>query len=101
MSTHLSPTVAGYVADARTKTSNEAYLAQADCIDWLLDCWNAAVRPAVRSVVGEILAEFRHVSLVTSRDFDRALDHIQMALQVDAAFDHLQVGSGRVVIPQV
>lgn len=90
-SSQVSPTVAGCVAAARSHSSNEAYLAQADCIDWLLDCWNAAVRPAVKAVVAELLSEFRHVNLVTAADFTRALDHVQLALQVDAAFDHLEL----------
>lgn len=92
-SSKVSPTVAGCVAEARTKTGSGAYLAQVDCIDWLLDCWNAAVRPAVRAVVEELLSEFRHVNLVTADDFARALDHVQLALQVDAAFDHLELSA--------
>ena len=89
----MSPTVAGHVADARAKLSNDAYVAQSDCVDWLLDCLNVAVRSAVRAVIVERLNDIRHLNIVAGTDMASALDHIQMALQVDAAFDHLELGA--------
>ena len=62
-------------------------------MDWLLDCFNASVRPSVRGVVGEMLTRIAFVNLVTARDFAEMLDHVQLALQVDAAFDHLEIGA--------
>ncbi len=86
-------TVAGCVADARSSSAGDAYLSQTHCVDWLLDCYNAAVRPSVRAVLLEKLSEFSHVNLLTAADFFGALDQVQLALQVDAAFDHLEVGT--------
>lgn len=85
-------TVASCLADARSSTAADAYLSQTHCVDWLLDCYNAAVRPTVRAVLVEKLSEFSHVNLLTASAFLEALDHVQLALQVDAAFDHLEVG---------
>jgi hypothetical protein len=86
-------TVAGCVADARSSAGDDAYLSQTHCVDWLLDCYNAAVRPSVRAVLVEKLTEFSHVNLLTATEFTGALDHVQLALQVDAAFDHLEIGT--------
>ena len=86
------PTVAACVADARSSLPVEGYVSQKHCVDWLLDCYNAAVRPSVRAIVAEKLAEISHVRLVAAEAFAQALDHVQLALQVDAAFDHLEVG---------
>ncbi len=85
--------VAGCLADARSSAASDAYISQAHCIDWLLDCYNAAVRRPVRAVLVEKLQEFGHVNLVTAAEFFCALDLVQLALQVDAAFDHLEIGT--------
>lgn len=87
-----APTVAACVADARSTTPTEGYLSQKHCVDWLLDCYNAAVRPSVRAIVTEKLAEISHVGLVAADAFAQMLDHVQLALQVDAVFDHLEIG---------
>lgn len=88
-----APTVASCVADARAASAGSTHLSQARCVDWLLDCFNASVRASVRGVVGEMLTRIAFVNLVTARDFAEMLDHVQLALQVDAAFDHLEIGA--------
>ena len=88
-----APTVARCVVDARSSIPSGQFLSQTHCVDWLLDCYNAAVRPSVRAVITEKLAEISHVGLVAVAAFTQMLDHIQLALQVDAAFDHLEIGS--------
>lgn len=89
------PTVASCVAEARARIEigdpGETHLSQGPCVDWLLDCLNASVRTSVRAVISERLSEIAHVNLVTRRWFLETLDHIQLGLQVDAAFDHLDV----------
>lgn len=89
------PTVASCVAEARARIerghAGEAHLSQGPCVDWLLDCLNASVRTSVRAVIAERLSEIAHVNLVTRHWFVETLDHIQLGLQVDAAFDHLEV----------
>ncbi len=88
-----APTVASCVADARSASAGSDYLSQAHCVDWLLDCFNAAVRPSVRHVVAEMLGDISAVTLVPAPVFDDMLDLVQLALQVDAAFDHLELGA--------
>ena len=88
-----APTVAGCVTEARNESAGSEYLSQARCVDWLLDCFNAAVRPSVRHVVAEMLGDITGVTLVPGRVFSDMLDHVQLALQVDAAFDHLELGA--------
>lgn len=39
----------------------------------------------------EILSDIAHVKLVKAAEFSSALDFVQMSLQVDAAFDHLEL----------
>lgn len=84
-------TVAGLVASARARLLDAdgqgEYLAKALCTDVLLDCLNVAVRPPVQKVILERLPEFSHGNLTTAEDFGVVLDEIQLALQVDAAFD--------------
>ncbi len=88
-----APTVAGCVVDARTASAGSDYLSQAHCVDWLLDCYNAAVRSSVRHVVTEMLSDISGVTLVPAPAFADMLDQVQLALQVDAAFDHLELGA--------
>ncbi len=87
----ISPTVATCVAQARTEVAEERFVAQAECVDVLLDCLNAAVRPVVRDFITEALSAIASVRLVRAEEFVASLDQIQMALQVDAAFDHLEL----------
>ncbi len=86
-----APTVARCIADARALVEGEQFVAQARCVDALLDCLNAAVRVSVVDTVLEILSDIAHVKLVKAAEFSSALDFVQMSLQVDAAFDHLEL----------
>ncbi len=79
------------VAEARTAIGEEQYLAQSRCIDWLLDCLNAAMRPTVRTIIEDSLTDMAHVNLVTGVEFRASLDEIQLAAQVDAVFDRLEL----------
>ena len=85
--------ISAQVAEARTAVGQEQYVAQSRCIDWLLDCLNVAVRPTVRSIIEESLADMVHLNLVTGDNFRASLDQIQLAAQVDAVFDHLDLNS--------
>lgn len=85
--------ISAQVAEARTAIGGAKYLAQSRCIDWLLDCLNAAVRPTVRSIIEDSLTDMVHVNLVKSDDFRASLDEIQLASQVDAIFDRFQLKS--------
>lgn len=87
--TNSHPTVAATIATARDRIEGEDYVPVAECVDTLLDCFNAAVRPDVKSVVQEILPSFSVGNVRRASDFSAALDEIQVALQVDAAFDEI------------
>ncbi len=84
-------TVAGLVASARARLldieDGGKYLEKSLCTDVLLDCLNVAVRPPVQKVILGRLPEFSHGNLTRAEDFAVVLDEIQLALQVDAAFD--------------
>ncbi len=84
-------TVASHLAAGRSKAATETNLSQAHCVDVLLDCMNAAVRVTVKEVVADVLTRIAHVNLVTAEEFRDMLDLVQMALAVDAAFDHLDL----------
>lgn len=86
------PTVAATIATARGRIDGEDYVAVSDCVDTLLDCFNAAVRPDVKDIVQQILPSFSVGNVRKASDFSAALDEIQVALQVDAAFDEVVVG---------
>lgn len=79
--------IATTIASARAEIDGEAYVPVSDCVDWLLDCLNVAERPDVKNVIVKILPEFTNGSLRTTESFMRALDDVEMALQVDAVFD--------------
>lgn len=85
------PTVAGLVAEARASVGDANFLSKGQCVDWLLDCLTAAVRPPVEEVVLEALADFSQRNMSKAGDFLAALDKIHLALQVDAAFDDAAV----------
>ncbi len=80
-------TVAGTIAAARNQIAGTQYIAVADCVDYLLDCRNAAVRPDVKGVITNLLPDFINGNLRPTQSFEEALDQIQMVLQVDAVFD--------------
>jgi hypothetical protein len=97
MSTTDQPTpapVTRYVAKARAATAGDQILGQSRCVDWLLDCLNAARRPGVRAVICEAIASISQARALTANDFRKALDDIQLAVQVDTAFDHLDLNKG-------
>lgn len=79
---------------ARSAIAGEQILGQARCVDWLLDCLNAARRPGVRSAICEAIESIAHARALTASDFRLALDGIQLALEVDTAFDHLDLSNG-------
>ncbi|MDH3681448.1 MAG: hypothetical protein OEV40_16035 [Acidimicrobiia bacterium] len=83
--------VSAWVASARADVANEQVLDQSRCVDWLLDCLNAARRPTVRAIICEALAGLSQARTVAGAEFRLALDHVDLALQVDAAFDHLDL----------
>ena len=86
--------VTRHVESARAAIAGEQILGQARCIDWLLDCLNAARRPGVRSVICEAIASISQVRALTAQEFRLALDAIQLAFEVDTAFDHLDLANG-------
>ncbi len=72
---------------ARAEINGNAYVPVADCVDWLLDCHNAAERPVVRDLVVTLLPKFSNGNLRTTDEFSEALDQIELALAVDGAFE--------------
>lgn len=94
--TSSQTTVASTIATARNRINGEDFVAVADCVDTLLDCFNAAVRPDVKDVVQNLLPEFTTGNVRKAADFKAALDEIQLALQVDAAFDEVDVAESTV-----
>lgn len=86
-------TVAGHLAKARRRFAESEYIEKTLCTDVLLDCLNVAVRPPVRAVILEGLPQFSHGNLATLVDFTEVLDEIQLALQIDAAFDEFELSA--------
>ncbi len=72
---------------ARAEINGTEYVPVADCVDWLLDCHNAAERPVVRDVVVTLLPQFSNGNLRSTDEFSEALDQIELALAVDGAFE--------------
>ena len=75
------------IAAARAEIDGNEYVPVADCVDWLLDCHNAAERPVVKDVVITLLPRFSNGNLRTADDITEALDQIELALSVDSAFE--------------
>lgn len=75
------------ITAARAEINGTEYVPVADCVDWLLDCHNAAERPVVRDVVITLLPQFSNGNLRTTDEFIEALDQIEIALAVDNAFE--------------
>ena len=71
------------ITAARAEISGNAYVPVADCVDWLLDCHNAAERPVVKDVVVTLLPQFSNGNLRTAEDITQALDQIELALSDD------------------
>ena len=80
---------------ARAEINGNQYVPVADCVDWLLDCHNAAERPVVRDVVVTLLPKFSNGNLRTTDEFNEALDQIELALAVDSAFEGTTVEARR------
>ena len=85
------PTLPSRITAARDGAGDEAYLSQTRCVDWLLDCRAVVDRPALRELIDEALVEISRVRLVTGEHFRSMLDHLELALAVDSAFDHLEL----------
>lgn len=83
--------VAQEVAVARAAMAGEQIVTRSRCVDWLLDCLNAAKRPTVRAIVLEELTALSQARILRTSDFEQSLDAIQLALQVDEVFDHFQL----------
>lgn len=75
------------IAAARAEIIGNEYVPVADCVDWLLDCHNAAERPVVKDVVVTLLPKFSNGNLRTADDITDALDQIELALSVDRVFE--------------
>ena len=75
------------IAAARAEINGNEYVPVSDCVDWLLDCHNAAERPIVKDVVVTLLPKFSNGNLRTADDITGALDQIELALSVDSAFE--------------
>lgn len=75
------------ITAARAEINGNEYIPVADCVDWLLDCHNAAERPIVKDVVVTLLPKFSNGNLRTADDISAALDQIELSLAVDEAFE--------------
>ena len=82
-----SDPIATTIASARADIHGAEYVPVADCVDWLLDCLNVAARPDVKDVIIRILPDFTSGNLRQRSDFEQALNEVELALEVDAAFD--------------
>lgn len=83
------------ITAARAEINGSEYVPVADCVDWLLDCHNAAERPVVRDIVVTLLPKFSNGNLRSTDEFQEALDQIELALAVDSAFEGTTVQARR------
>lgn len=74
------PSVTETIASARQSVVDKQYVAVADCIDTLLDCYNAAALPNVKAEISELIPQFSNGNLRKTQEFVRALDQIEIAL---------------------
>ena len=74
------PSVVETIATARESIGDKKFVAVADCIDTLLDCYNAAALPTVKSEISELIPQFSNGNLRRAQEFVRALDQIELAL---------------------
>ncbi len=77
--------------DARRATTGQQFLSQARCVDWLLDCLNAAPESSVRAVILGTLTDYAHVRLVEAPTFVASLDRIESTLELVTRFDELEL----------
>lgn len=87
MTSTESTKIIATITAARAEIHGNDYVAVASCVDWLLDCHNAAERPNVKDVVVTLLPQFSNGNLRTADDINEALDQIELALAVDQAFE--------------
>ncbi len=81
------PSVTETIATAREFIGDKKFVAVADCIDTLLDCYNAAALPNVKSEISELIPQFSNGNLRRVQEFVRALDQIEVALLVPEESD--------------
>lgn len=93
MTSTEATTIIATISAARAEINGTDYVPVADCVDWLLDCHNAAERPVVKDVVTTLLPHFSNGNLRTTDEFEQALDQIELALAVDGAFEGASVES--------
>ena len=93
MTSTEATTIIATISAARAEISGTEFVPVADCVDWLLDCHNAAERPVVKDLVTTLLPRFSNGNLRTTDEFAQALDQIELALAVDSAFDGATVES--------
>lgn len=79
--------IADIISKARNEVEGQRLVPVALCTDALLDCFNAATNPEVKSVVRGLLPDFATGSLRKSEDFLGALDHIQQVVALDKQDD--------------
>jgi hypothetical protein len=87
MTSTESTKIIATIAAARAEINGNEFVPVADCVDWLLDCHNAAERPIVKNAVVTLLPQFSNGNLRTADDITRALDQIELTLAVDEAFE--------------
>lgn len=85
-----SPIVA-CLAQVRDYVGDQQFVSQSRSVDLLLDCLNAARRPAVRSTICQALAEISHVGVVAGKELRTILDSVALSFEVDTAFDHFDL----------
>lgn len=78
---------------ARTHIAGTEYVPVSTCVDWLLDCHNAAKRPDVRHLVDTIIPQFSVGNLRSTASFEAALDEIQTAVLMADSFEDLELDS--------
>ena len=76
------PSVTETIATARENIRDKSFVAVADCIDTLLDCYNAAALPNVKSEISELIPQFSNGNLRRTQEFVRALDQIEFSMLV-------------------
>ncbi len=77
IATPATESVQSLINDARRDIDGE-FVPVADCVNLLLDCYNAADE-GVRDVVAGLLPDFSHGNLRKADEFIQALDTIQVA----------------------
>lgn len=79
------------IREIHTAIEGAKYLSRAACVDWLLDLLNSAGRTSVKEMIRDQLVIFSSGNLTTAEMFVTALDLIELAVEVDSAFDPLDL----------